>query len=513
MNLRSMLAGILLLAAVALAAEACYRLTLTTFHPPGPGGVPSVIPPRKDDWRKGEALTPAEKKGVQAAVDMLKRWEDNCGVGPDTPTGGTPGPKPSARLQTMLDAGQICREVAADPKNTGATTSNPITGNGVQNPPGTQAGGGSTWTTEGHPGTNIQGGQIPKVDPNGTFTSGGDTYDATSVANAAGQRLHETSHLSNPNNNANSAGDYEATAYTYAATELCKVAGCTSEPESVRRAVCKLIVDANKELCKYGKPQVQCDSCANLQPPINVIVPCPPTPPGGGGGGSGLLAYQAALAASSLPPVLALPQIQTELLAQGSVRGTAALDLATQQFSLRASSEQVNFDYVVDLGPTSGLNFVPMCFTQNTRGSAIVAGFDATSFTGKLVKLQYNVLTGVALAPAVIYSGTAFSRPTCIDVIPSVPRLVVMDGGVPQVMLLDLESGFTKVVATASTYPVLQGCIYVTAHAYVDEISSQNIGLVLTASSVSEADQGIGSSVSLFQMFDLDGDGTFDEFL
>ncbi len=494
----------LALTGVASLGFACYLLTKTTY--PGGGQPGSVL-----EVRKGESLKPEEKAGVQAAIDMLKRWETNCGVEGDTPSGSPPVPKPSAQLQSLLDGGSICREVAADPKNVGATTSNPQTGTGVDTPPSTQDGGGSRWDTSGHPGINITPPNIPLPTPGGGFSSGGETFDTTAVANLAGNLLHETSHLTNPNNSANSAGEYEAPAYTYKAKELCKAAGCGTEPDEVKRAVCKLIIDCNKQLCKFGKPQQDCPACATLNPPIITTVPCPPPPPPPppGGGGGFALYYQQVLAAAAVPiQPASMPDMDRELYAAGNLRGTIWLDRVSQELTISLASSTISFDHVFNPTAYAWLNFVPLSFTQTGRAAILLAGFDSVTLEGKLVQIQFDVASGSLASPSVIYSGSAFTRPSSIARLSGVPSIAIVDSNGPQVLVHELRSGTTSLVASASTYPQLAGKPYIVAYMHKDPASTLS-GIALLVSN-DPAGQAIGPVSQTVSLFDFDGDGSFD---
>lgn len=491
------------LAGVASLGFACYFLSKTTYPGGGqPGAVVSV--------RKGEVLTTSEKKGVQAAIDLLKRWETNCGVVGDTPAGSLPVPKPSDQLQGLMDSGSICREVAADPKSVGATSSTPHTGNGVEDSPGTQSGGGSRWDTSGHPGINITPPNIPSPTPGGGFSSGGETFDTTAVANLAGNLLHETSHLTNPNNSANSAGEYEAPAYTYTAKELCKVAGCATEPPEVKRAVCKLIIDCNRQLCKFGKPQQDCPACASLNPPIITTVPCPPPSPPSGGGSSGLvLYYQQVLSAAAVPiqPV-SMPEMDRELYAAGNLRGSIWLDRVSQDLTISIASSTVSFDYVFHPTAYAGLNFVPLSFTQTGRSAILLAGFDSVTLEGKLVQVQFDVTSGTIAPPTVIYTGPAFTRPSSIARLPGVPSIAIVDSNGPKVLVHELRSGVTSLVASATTYPQLANKPYVVAYMHSDPTSTlSGIALLVSSDPAGQASGPLSQTVSLF---DFDGDGSFD---
>ena len=203
-----------------------------------------------------------------------------------------------------------------------------------------------------------------------------------------------------------------------------------------------------------------------------------------------------------------LPDVERELYAHGNVRGTIWLDRVVQTLTISVAPSAVQFDYVFDPNLQVGLNFVLLCFTQKSRSSLLMAGFDSVTLAGKLVLLEYNIVTGAVAPATVMYAGTAFSRPSSIARIPSVPSIAVMDANGYRVLVHELRSGATTLIASAATYSGLTAMKYIAAATY-DDPSSSLTGLVLTAS-VESPPFVIGPMSPSVRLFDFDGDGLFE---
>jgi hypothetical protein len=368
---------------------------------------------------------------------------------------------------------------------------------------------GFNWSTTNHPGVNINGPYIPPVAPGGTFVSHGTHFDIKNVVNAAGMLLHETSHLSNPNNAAASMQQYENTAYTYEAQELCKVAGCPG-PAGEQYNACRLIKDCNAQLCANGGTQQQCPACLDLLPPVIVTVTCPPSPPPGDGEP---LAYNQFLSSHNQPiqPEL-LPTYQAELYAEGTLMGKITLDGVAERITLDYQSESGDCYAEIDLSSASGLGIVPLTFTQFSANSLLVAGIDRSTMNGKLIKIVYDVPTSSVTSVTTLYSGSAFKRPSSMSMLPGVPQVALLDASTHSVYVYDIRASTTTLVANPALVPGLENANFVHSSAYQASGRSQT-GLLISASSDPyELDRGT-LTAHCYLMIDTDGDGIFDCFL
>jgi hypothetical protein len=215
------------------------------------------------------------------------------------------------------------------------------------------------------------------------------------------------------------------------------------------------------------------------------------------------------LAAAAVPiyPRL-LPDLDTELYAHGNVRGTIWIDRVNQHLTIDVASAVIDFEYVFDPALQPGLDFVPLCFTQYSRSSTLIAGFDSILLSGKLVLLEYDISTGIVPPATVVYTGSSFTRPASIARIPGVPSLAVLDADGSRVLIHELRTGTSTLIASAATYPQLAIASHISAAIYNDPLSSLS-GLVLTASAEDTASV-VGPMSPSVALFDFDGDGLFD---
>ncbi len=485
------LEGVLLrLAALSLPA----LTSIDTLLPAGGCYVLSKACPNNqtEEVRKGEPLSDAEIAGVQAALDMLGKWEALCGVGGPPGSGGAPT-SPKGTLEPMLNGGSICKEVKGDPRYVGATTSNPLTGNGLDAQ-------GCTWSTEGHPGINIGAKGIPIADANGQF-------DPSSVATLAAHLIHEIQHLLNPNNAANSQKEYEVPAYKAAAKELCKVAGCAAASQAERDVACAAILDANKELCKYNEPQECCADCPN----------------GGGPGPTGGGCIHCDYSSTPGPTLGAkfLDQTHDEIYAALlDVRGFISLDVLSQlvSFSLHDHNGKREF-YFACYDP--GLTFKATTFTQIGDTTILLGGFDSITEDGELVLMEFDPFVGQVVSSQSVLVSSAFVTVACMDKFPgATPRVAFLDHVSDSVFVYNYTQGALQQVANSAAASLLAEMKYLSVweRRAVSPpgggpvpIPIPRFGYEIWVTSVSEKYQDVGVLIGPhMSIIDADGNGTFE---
>ncbi len=418
------------------AAQDCYVLS---HAPAGLVGPPNPV-------RQGVPLSADQKKGVQAAIDMIKKWEEDCGVTPPG-GGGILATSASDALGGMLTNGDICLEIRADPAKTGATASNPNTGNGPD-------GNGGTWSTFGHPGLNITEPQIPKPDPTGDFMSGGCSFDSGEVASLAGQLLHELQHLTNPPANPATHGDYEAPAYTYAAEQLCKVAGCDAASDAEKKAACEGVKASNKELCKFCKPQVECEACEDSE------VTCKPKEKEEVEPKRTSASFAAATPVSVETP---FGPDDTQLYTGDGWAGTISLRAVTDVITFAIYDQDTSFDLEFDLDSLPALTFDAQAFVQLAGDRLMIVGRDEATGEGEVVELVYDVPTAAVMSVNTVYQGAGFvgaRDATAFDFVPGVSGVFILDAAHSLSVYLPWASTLVP-LATTATAPGLANASYV----------------------------------------------------
>jgi len=481
----------LLAAALATATPAgagdCYVLS---HAPAGLIGPPNPV-------RQGVPLEGDEACGVQAAIDMIQQWMEDCGVtgpgGGGLVAGGWGTGDPGEDLQTLLDDGNICREIRADPSQVGATASNPDTGNGPD-------GSGGTWSTFGHPGINITGPQIPEPDPNGSFASGGKTFDAAEVASLAGQLLHEYQHLNDPPASPGSQGEYEAPAYTYAAEQLCKVAGCEGVDDAVKEVACGLIADANEQLCGFCEPQVECEACEQCGLDVSSDCKGEPKEP---------KQPELPLAMPGADPIVSFPTLTQQYIGPGYA-GTVSLRPATDELVFAIRDEQTAMDLVFDLDGVPGVDVDAQSFVQIDGDRLLVGGRDPSSAQGEVVEVVFDVPTASVLSVTTMYEGADFVGARDMaryDVAPGLSVVFVLDGSRDLSVYLPWMP-LVLPLATPATAPPLATAEHVTARPIPQGLGP---GCVVLASPFPEERLGNGTLAGApGALYDVNLDGVID---
>ncbi len=442
------------------------------------------------DERKGVPLSAAEQLGVKAALDMLGRWEADCGLkGPPGADGNPTSPK--GVLEPMLQNGSICKEVVADPKKTGASSSNPHTGNGIGQTTG------CNWTTQGHPGVTITPPSIPVADASGQ-------YNPKDVASLAGMLLHELQHLINPNNAANDEKEYEGPAYRDTIKELCKVAGCPAASQAEKDAVCDYILKSNKELCRLGLTQQCCSNCPN----------------GGGPGPTGGGCIHCDYGGSPSPGTGVKFQDQTcdEFYFALGVQGSISLDVTAQRiyFKLYDSNGTRNFEFQC-FDP--GLTFVGTSFTSIGDTTLLVGGFDGVTFDGELVRVEFDPLAGQVTSSQSVLVNSGFVTAGSMDLFPGdTSRVAFLDHVGDSVFVYNFQQGTLLQVANLVTAPTLATMKYVSVRDRRAVLPPGPVpfpvprfGYEIWVTKVPKQHQSTGILLgSNLSIIDTDGNGTFE---
>jgi hypothetical protein len=432
--------------------------------------------------RSGVPLTAAEKSGVQAAIDMIKKWEHDCNLGGKDKPQGQPDGLISGELQGLQDNNKICKEATADPNLVGATTSNPVTGNG------------GGWVTANHPGVNVGSPYIPAETSGGSFVgSDGKHYDEEYVANLAVMLIHESSHLTNPANSANKQCEYECPAYRFTIDRLCPLVSCAAISDKVKKKICEYIKSANDFCCKVDcclKPK-PCDACKS--PRINVIVDscdCP-TPP---------------------PPASNPAKNEKQYYAGGGT-GTITLYTFDERLEFKISSETVSFDYTLILNGTSApvdLNILPINFGQISDRSLLLAGKDKTTGQGTIVRINYDVAAGKVLSETTLITTSVFTSPCSLSKLPACPTVAVLDDATHSIFLYDYRTNGISLFASSAVHPDMPLMKYVDTIPYQDPGTGQ-MGCLYQLSA-GDPEFIIGPiSGPIITIVDKDGDGEYDE--
>lgn len=239
------------------------------------------------EYSSGVAMTAAQKCAMQAAIEMIEKWEQLCGFG----TANGAQSSVSKNIKELMDRGGVCAE-AAGSKPTAATTkrTNSVNGDG---------GDGVYWSYTGpNVDMNISPDYLPPSNPAGTVVvldgaCAGKTYDEIPIAELAIILIHESSHITNPPD-VSTKCEYEQAAYEFSFERLCPLLSCPDVSQDVKRTICTYLAKANELLCRECCfAPMPCDACNDLgitwnptcecTPPIAVAAPGSPgslLPPG-----------------------------------------------------------------------------------------------------------------------------------------------------------------------------------------------------------------------------------------
>jgi len=437
------------------------------------------------DVRDGRGLTGKEEEGVQAAIARIAYWEEKCTVvgGPSTADGSA---SPSVGLGGLLLNGHICAEIAADPANVGATTSNENTGCGTDDS-------GDDWKTTGHLGINVQPNQIPCKDAQGNF-------DDDELNNLAGLLIHEMSHADYPATGATSKKEYEIPAYQHTIDQLCKLLNCPDVPQSQKQGLCDQIRIYYKALDTLGAAKP-----GTVDPEYTY---CPGCPPHTSLTGS-LPLTASVLSTQSYVGAIDPNQFEVQNFI-GDKIGRLELDrhTGTLSFSYLAgggSSYSVSYlDFV-------GAGIVPSTFVQASGTSVFVGGTSLTGQQGAIVEVLHDPDGGVVIAvlPSVISSD--FVLASALAKMPGSNGYVLLDSYSAKLSYVDVSSGQVTLLADSASAPGLLQATYVDVWGTRNARTSAR-GVLIQARTNSELTYGdtplvpyVGASV-----WDFDSDGVVD---
>lgn len=399
----------------------CYKMTKKCGNKPA------------QDIRKGKSFKVSELPGICAAISLLADLEMRCGI--SAPPGAPAGESPSDILSDMLGNGDLCKEIAADPKKVGASASNPIAGNGPD-------GAGCDYTTTGHPGINVGSGHIPRMQPGGGFS----TMD---LIGTIGALLHELYHLYDTTPG-DSSKEYEDEATAYAIGEMCKVAGCDMATQEEKDAACSFIEDQNKQRCKAGLEQICCDDCMG-----GGKIHCEGDSGGaeeeddGGGGG-----------AQRVGGSIFLDTTVDENYSNVDYRGRIELNVANRDITFTVWDVFDNTTtFVADLSTEA--DFWAVTFTRINEFELMVGGWDSNRGGGKLLRLGFDPYSGQVLYQTEELFSSSMTVASSLDKFPASARLAVGDHVGNAVFVYNYNTGVLTQVADVSDHPAMDSMNFV----------------------------------------------------
>lgn len=401
---------------------------------------------------EGGELNPDQKLCVEKAIGMIKSMSVCLGGTDGQTSGATPGGGGiitdggttflSDFLTERLAKGDICVEKGLaknDPKVAASASRNEA-------------------NFTGHPGINIRPDMLickagPQA-PENTLK----TFQLAMIL------IHEASHVSNPNNAANSPKEFEVTAFQYTAKTLCAaldgdcISILTSDPAEMtelEKAACDEIKVANSKICEGGGDQVACDYCADEFDIDVVQAPCPPVVPDTPHEGQGASA--------------ALSSVGWDIsrFKWGVGSDYAEIELVPWTANLRVKATGANGvqEINIPLSNIDGDSVNPISIGLLSKNSLIVGLNVHGTISGKIIRIDLdNDDVGLPYSITTLYSGSGLAWPSSVFVDQDKPTVIfVFDESTHRVLILKTVSGVLTEVATPALAPTLQDCRFIQA--------------------------------------------------
>ena len=402
----------------------CYKHEVY-FDRPAPKDDVLLIP------SEGRRMTPAEAQTVDAAIDMIYEWEENCGLEPPLPQGVLlPGQSEhfaSAQLTQLLINGNICVDTVT--RNSDGSSSR---GN-FQVSQSTTEGGTATLTMSGHPGININADMVPTSNPE-------------AVAHLGFTLLHELYHVNDTSTHGQLLSEAaqalgEAAAWTYTATEACKVAGCESASEEEMSAACDAIVQANYNICRANQVDgvdvspLVCQYCADSFGSVHCETEAVITR------GFDFERYKSPYYTGWIVLHVGSRLFQTVFYPVGGVGSQRSL---------------------IDLTTFPGLDSLIMTsFTILDDTTMLVGGFDINTSEGLLLEVGFAPSTGGNISVDYMYRGHGLQTVTDLSLFMESNRVAVLDAAAESVFVFDRDTSALTLIADATNHPELTEGRYV----------------------------------------------------
>lgn len=433
--------GILLAALSASPVDASATLGNNCLSYPLSGGRPGTNTTAEGYRNHGTPLSTEERGAVQDAIDALTAI-GNCMGSPlsaDTPT-YLGGPSLAGVLQGLHDDRRICRETNEDLRSGHGQV---VAATASRNFP----------EYRNHPSMTIRSEFLHTRNQDGSL-------NGVATMTLAIILTHESSHLTNPNNAAQSGQEFETTAYTYEASLLCSIvssgcvstiAGSAAEEQEINELLCARIRQANQMLCQAGVSQVDCASCPNS----TVTHPCSPF---GASAIAGRPWFRSA-----------------DWVVEGQDRGVAFLDPVQRSLELKMFGRGLGGS-IVDLSSLSGKSTVPLSMLQSEPGVFLVGAAVETTGEGSVWMVEFDLATvglPAVVSPVAAYPG--FCWPISLVSHRQIPgMLILLDGMNHRINLLDFNKGSSTTLLSSSLVPALGMATEMT---YVDSTVTFDGGL------------------------------------